>query len=267
MGIIQIKPIGGYYNSDKNGFLQNNTTAILQEKYVAPINELIEIYQTHYDNIQSIYLRGSVAEGTAVDFISDIDMFAILKQENDTKYIRWQTVPLQQKTASSFSSKYLFLNGLDLAFTHYIPNSFPVDKKLNILLKLQSRCIYGVDYSKDISPIRLNSELCFNQRWFANDLDEFLRLSSSTESSQNKIREILKITLRVCFELVMLREQKYTNSLYYCAISFKKYYPEKSTEIQQCLFWFLNPPKEITIVQKFLTIFGKWIINQTLNPC
>ena len=260
--MIQIKPVGGYYKSDANGFLRNNTTAVLQKNYVAPVTELIDIYRSHYDNIQSIYLRGSVASGTAVAFISDIDMFAILKQGKSETYVRWLTVPFQQKIATSFLAKYPFINGLDLAFTHYIPKVHLIDKKLNILLKLHSKCVYGIDYSKDISPIPLSSELYFNQRWFPDDLAIFLDFSFSIENPQNKIREILKVTIRVFFELVMLRAQKYTQSLYYCVESFKKYYPEKSEEAEQCLFWFLNPPKDITTVQKFLAIFGKWMLHQ-----
>ncbi len=258
--MIEIQAIGGYYPTDVQGYLQNIANQTIQETYQPLVKDVIEVYQTYFPNLYSIYLRGSVARGTAQKNISDLDVFAIVPQQKERKYIYWARVAWSREVVPQLLKKYPFVTELDLAYSNYVFGVTPSNTAFNLLLKVQSKCIYGIDYAQQIPPFKLTSDLCINKKWYKQDLQGFLKIKSDTKKAQKQIQAILKISLRVCFELVFEREQKYTNSLYYCAQSFKTYYPEKSFAVNQCLHWYLNPPKNIEQVQNFLKDFGNWLL-------
>ena len=75
---IEIQPKGSYFQTDENGFLINPASAEkVQEKWKPLIDDIVESYKNKYgEKLKSVYIRGSVAKGEAVEGVSDIDTFA-----------------------------------------------------------------------------------------------------------------------------------------------------------------------------------------------
>ena len=81
-----ILPIGKWHPINEKNEIGNNTVSEIQLEYQPVVEKTIEIIINHLkDNLDSIYLRGSVAKGYAQPIISDIDFIVITKNKNSTE--------------------------------------------------------------------------------------------------------------------------------------------------------------------------------------
>jgi hypothetical protein len=73
---VEIRDIGSYLSVDEFGFLSDDfLESNLQERWVKPCKQATDIIVgLTGECLVSVYLRGSVANGTAIDNISDIDL-------------------------------------------------------------------------------------------------------------------------------------------------------------------------------------------------
>ena len=78
-------------------------------------------------------------------------------------------------------------------------------------------------------------------------------------------KAIMKIIIRVGFELIIEKEQQFTPDLYLCYKTFSKYYPTKETQMRQALDYFLNPITDLKTLEIFINQFGNWLENQLQN--
>ena len=75
---------GSYLPMNADSFFLNTLTlSNIQESWSFPVQSVINSYLSIIgrENLSGIYLRGSVAKGSAIDFVSDIDSFALLKTD------------------------------------------------------------------------------------------------------------------------------------------------------------------------------------------
>ena len=77
----EIKSIGDYYVISPEGQLVNSARLeYIREPWLQAVNAVKAAYLGQYGaNIQSIYMRGSVALGRAIQDFSDLDSFALLR--------------------------------------------------------------------------------------------------------------------------------------------------------------------------------------------
>ena len=108
---MQIKNIGKFHQIDKNGFIQNSCILPIQQPdYKVAVDEILSLLTRNLDKlIHSIYIRGSVAKGTAVPFISDIDTLIIT-----TRNLTEKEKEIQKSIYTKITSKYDYVNGIEL---------------------------------------------------------------------------------------------------------------------------------------------------------
>ena len=109
---------------------------------------------------------------------------------------------------------------------------------LAMVLKTQSICWWGDDISGEISPFRPNQSVCLNYHWLEADASTFLQKQEKTAAD---FQAIIKVLLRTAFEIVLSKEGKYTPDLYYCIVSYCKYYPQYADKLWALLHCYLNP--------------------------
>ena len=78
---IILKNIGRLWQLDPEGFLVNEAHS---EKIVPPFDRVVTVVRETYlkyarENIHSIYLRGSIPRGLAIEGISDVDIIEWIK--------------------------------------------------------------------------------------------------------------------------------------------------------------------------------------------
>lgn len=264
--MIEIKKHGSYLGIDKNGFvIPLATVNLVQSKWKNLIDDVVRFYIAQFGNqLHSVYIRGSVAKGDAVDGISDLDSFAILN--NDAEDLNLTASEHFQK---SMNSKYPFCSHIEITFINkkFINRDFP-PRKRSIwaeLIKTQSICVYGENLAIEIESFILE-DMIGHSYFIEKELEKLPKIfDEEKDKSKDIIDTCIWITRRILrsgFDLVMVREQRFTRDLYLCYESFSKYYPEKKMAMYAILNLSLNPTDNIHQINEKIKNIAPWLLDE-----
>jgi hypothetical protein len=257
---MNIRKIESYLEIDKDGYIINPTSSKkFQEKWIPVIEEVKEEYLKHFgDNLVSVYIRGSVAKGEAIENISDVDSFALVSLKDENIDIAWA-----KEFNASVKNRYPYTAGVEIAA---IPIDELSDRKADqIMIKTQSVCVYGKDLAKEIDPFKPGKDTAQHVRGIEREIDrtkKWLQDNHTNEDIRQRCTWLMKRILRSGFELVMERSQKYTRDLYPSYEEFAKYYPDKKEEMYEVLELAVNPTSNINKINKVLNGVGMWIVKE-----
>lgn len=249
---IEIKPMGSYFDLDSDGYVVNPASIDkIQEKWKPVLDDIIEAYKKEYqDKLKSIYLRGSVSKGTAIDNISDVDSFAFVDQKEEDIDREWAP-DFRNQTKSKFP----FVGGVEVNVTPI--SRFP-DKQ--IMLN-QAVCIYGEPVQ--VSKLKPGKEMMKHANNIDKHMEVFDRRITSVDKEEEKIKRVCvwlaKDLLRSAFEITMERSHRYTRDLYKCYEGFSEYYPEKEPEMREILNLALNPTGNKEKIVQIKNNFVPWL--------
>ena len=209
-----------------------------------------------------LYLRGSVAQGTDVPGISDLDIFGLVFN----KGIRWRMASWVNELETAIHSRVDFPVEVECMLASY-EKSFALKRPfLARIIKTQSLCLWGNDIGPQLPEVKPGKEMRMDSRWYAEDFLEFQKAIDEENSISSGIfRTFMKITLRVGFELVMERENEYTRDLGLCYLTFSKYYPQKKRHMYQALQWFLNPVSDKAVLGLWAEEMARWLVEEVAN--
>lgn len=260
--MYEIKNIGGYLEVDLNGFIVKRASSkLIQEKWSPVIQEVIEAYKKHFNkNLLSVYIRGSVVKGEAIDQLSDIDSFAIVDSTEDEINTEWG-----KQFSEETVTVYPFVKGVEI-FAGTPQQARDLNRAIHIMLKTQSVCVFGVDISDQILPLKPGKESSIHFRSLQSDLRESIDFFEPADEEPDEYfmqcSWIMKRVLRTGFELVMEKEQRYTRDLYPCFENFSKYYPAKRDLMHQTLEFAINPASDPEVVLPILKEWFLWMPAQ-----
>lgn len=248
---IEIEKKGSYFKLDEEGYFINPASKDkIQEKWSPLIKDIINMYKEMYgeDKLVSVYIRGSVAKGEAIDGVSDLDTITYVDLPKvDIKY-DW----IDEKE-KEFLEKYPFCTGIELG-----ADALEAAKEDQFLIG-QSALVYGKDLQE--SKIKLDENILIHSKkfnktmeWFENKLKEDLPQSERI----NACVWMSKQFLRTGMELCVLRSQKYSRDLYLCWEQFSYYYPEKSDDMYELLNLALNPISDSEKIKGLNKDWTKW---------
>lgn len=251
---------------DKNGFIINcGNKDVIQAEYL-PIIALIcntVVKELSKDNIESIYIRGSVAIGKAMKDFSDIDCVVITKKPIPESRLKWR-----KRFDSNLRRKYSFVTLVDLTIVsgdELFTN--PDYARLMVNLRSQSICVYGKDtISRIIPPSKPNKALALflykDIQKELNDLQKYFREEKNKRYFQGVVRPtkfwcvwIMRDILRSGLGLVMIKEPIYTQSLEDCCYFFCRVYPKYKDQMKMALFFERNPSSSKKEISKYLDSF------------
>jgi hypothetical protein len=254
------KNIGSFFETDANGYIINPTSFTkIQGKWRGPLDEVRGEYLSHFGTaLHSLYLRGSVAKGEALEELSDIDTFAVVDLDEEEIDVSWW-----RELNQSIRENYSFVEGVEVVA---IPlkkiDEFPGDK---IMIKTQSICLYGIDLSETIPPYKPGPDTVQHAQGIGREIANtiiWLQEDKSEEKVMNKCSWIMKRIVRSGCELVMGRSGKYTRDLYPCYEVFSDFYPEKKDEMYEALNLSISPTSDKQTILRVLTALGNWITEE-----
>ncbi|HTH93283.1 MAG TPA: nucleotidyltransferase [Candidatus Paceibacterota bacterium] len=262
--MTEILKIGRLLKTDKDGFIVSESGV---DKLKSPWKEAVaDIKQAYLDHlgdvIHSIYVRGTVSRGEAIEGISDIDTFAVITKKYEEIDRSW--VDSVQK---ELEQKYAFSTGIEMGFISY-DEVFDEDEFFGdrFTIKTQSACIYGEDLAEKIPPFRADLETASH---FHRNLENIIQRAkektvNNPDSEDIKMwcRWVMKRIIRAGFVLVMDKEQAFTRDLYPSYEVFSKYYPEQEENMKMALELAINPTDDVNKLAGFLDTFGKWVAEQ-----
>jgi hypothetical protein len=254
---IQIRPIGAYFQNDQDGYVVNpaswNKIPVQWHPVIEPVKQS---YLDHLgDNLHSIYLRGSLVRGLAVNRFSDFDSFAVIKE----KGLRWENAPWAEELNKILSSKYEFIGELEMMLSSIDESLSLENPNLPMLIKTQSFCIFGEDLSPFFLKFKPDKTMMLNYRWIAFYVNQF---NENKEPSPTELKNFLKVVIRTGFEIIMEEEGKYTPDLYLCFKSFSKYFPQKSQLMEKALFYYLNSSQWDESDRDSIVELGKFLVDK-----
>ncbi|KAB1140001.1 nucleotidyltransferase domain-containing protein [Streptomyces luteolifulvus] len=215
---------------DSDGYLINLADAEKVGPQWHPLIEsLVDECRSRYQDLASVYIRGSVATGTAVWGRSDLDLIAVTYQEHafDRVWI--------QEAADRTLSRHSTVVDIDLAITS--ATTILTDRKSGFFIKTQSALVYGEDFAPRIAPYRIDADAF--SHLFNLELDlKTVRCAvdgTSETFARTLILRLVKRVLRAALELVAERQQAYTRDPGMCCDLFGKFYPEKVAAMRSIL--------------------------------
>ena len=250
---IEIKECGEYLELDKEGMIIPVASHDkIKERWLPLIHDFVEFSKAqHKDNLSSIFLRGSVAKGSDESGIADFDCLVIAKVKKPIDSGAWN------KNSDELCEKYPFCAKVDTNQVSLEDIDFVDIKKAGNFwpkfIKTQAVCLYGEDFSEQIQKFSLREMIHYSefvQLFFEEKFKEFIEEDKDDpEELKGTCSWGCRILLRSGYELVMDKEQRWTNDLYRCYEGLSKYYPEKKDLFYQTLNWALNcdaTPEELT---------------------
>jgi len=203
------------------------------------------------DEIHSIYVRGSVANGQAIDNFSDIDLIIFLHEQKDS--VAKSIQEYQEKTKNTIFKEYPFVTALELGLA---PINYVAKHRyeMSFILKHMAICMYGKDLSKNFRK--------FTKR-------DFFRVYGHIDGTCDKInkseiirRSSYKSLIRSAFYIICDEVDVFTYDLYPIMKMFTKIFPETKKVFKIIMLGAisLEEPKRLNEedYQEVLT-FSKWL--------
>lgn len=188
--------------------------------------------------VSSLYLRGSIPRGLAIEYVSDADFFYLSEINFDL-----MDIALEKAVLSKFPfTTRLELSRLDRAAFDKVrrPQRRPY---FHMLLKTQCLFLAGDDVAKDIGPFQLGADMVSHVFSLASEfsllpaqLEEGKRLQAGRTIHQWFSRRIV----RSGFEITMDRTSRFTRDLYLCYEEFARFYPDRAEQMLAVLVNSLN---------------------------
>ncbi len=247
---------------DKKGFLVSNFNVFnIQKGWMPPIEDFLNYLKKEKYNskIYSVYIRGSVATGTAIKNVSDIDFFVITK-EKFSGNLKNKIL----KDMDIYLKKHPYITRYDIG---YYTQKEILKMKESILIKLHSICIYGKDIKNKIPNLKPGIDTALTLQKLEKEIKLTLEeISKNRYSDNNKALAMCvwmsKRLLRAGFELIAEKESCFTRNLYLCWEKFAKYYPSKSKQMYNVLNLAINPTTNMALYKKILENLGYWILKE-----
>jgi|688.fasta_scaffold314868_2 predicted nucleotidyltransferase len=227
-----ILPIGKWHPINEKNEIGNNTISEIQSEYQPVVEKTIEIIINHLkDNLDSIYLRGSVAKGYAQPIISDIDFIVITKNKNSTEEESLQKI-LDELIATHFQ----WIQRIEILFYELTK----ISRINEFWLKVHSSFLYGTNRLDAIEPFKITDiEAKAHSTGFKSSMEKFKNDLKS--GKKRSFSWAFKRIIRTGFETVMIEENSYSRDLYLNYEVFAKHFPEKKEAMYKALDFVVNP--------------------------
>jgi len=257
---MQIKPTNGtYLATDDQGYLiRDPTLGNFQLKWKKVVDECVEIYQQVIgDALHSIYVRGSVARGTAIDKVSDIDFMIVIKNEVALENKEaWHKILCDSRSKIIISNPFITDIEMPIQSLSWLHNS-----QSKLFIKYQSVCVLGEDVINSLPGVHI-SKAYIHAHKFEKNLDQLKSRLSRGAHLQDHCRWIMKRTVRIGQEIIAVRENRFTRDLYLCWQSFSHWYPEKSDAMYKVLELAINPTDDPEYIREVLDPMKGFLVEE-----
>jgi predicted nucleotidyltransferase len=259
---IPIKKIGTILNVNNDGYIVSKSNLKkIHPPWSLLVTDIVNEYKkNHKDSLHSIYVKGSIARGTPIPNISDIDTLTLFKGDVESLNFDWM-----KSFITDLEAKYPFCTGFDLVNKSADDVITGKNKIAPILLKTMGVCVDGTDLIPSLPNVKPGKGAfitTWGYRKFINKKINLLNTHNKIDDLNFQCKWIMKRILRTGFELVMERSQYFTKDLYPCYEIFSNYYPEKREEMKEVLFFSINNTASSKEILRILSSIGIWIADE-----
>ncbi|WP_017302833.1 hypothetical protein [Spirulina subsalsa] len=247
---------GRFWPLTEEGYLINDCQgSLIQDPWLPLVEEWIEGCVVGLgDRLHSLYLRGSIPRGRAVQGLSDLDGIVLTDQPLDDVTTQ-KLFALGQK----LSRRYLFCPKVEI-----LPLTLDdLQGDWATLLGTQGLNLWGEDVIPHLPRVKVGRALWHYLPTLEEDLKRATSdLRQSPTCTLSRCRWICRRLVRAGFEGVMEAEGQFTRDLGLCAARFGVYYPQQARGMNLALQLALNPTGDRAGLLVFLQQFGGWLVGE-----
>lgn len=261
---MKITKTGSYLKTDSGGYFLNDLSGVIKKPWKEAVEVLVEECKVFLKGkLHSIYIRGSVATGKAVEYVSDIDCIVVVKDDPKNLDLNFLS-----QTKKKILDNYRFITKVE---TMFVDSDRLLDRKQSFntgfLIKTQSLCVYGNNLQSKLSMYKPDKELALNLhgRWIEKNIEwakERIKGSQSESETKKWCAWVAKRIVRAGFALTIDKEKKYTRDIYLCYRDFFKYYPQQKKEMLRVLELAMQPITNKEEILALLDSFGVWLRSE-----
>ena len=242
---IQTFP-GRFHELSSEGWIKNDCTLDHPPEWDGPIMMAVnEVKERLGSTWHSTYLRGSLARGTSILGVSDLDMLVVHNLESKQNW-DWANALKHELTA-----RFPFCRDLDINFlSKRILEESEAGAAYRFMLKTQSICIAGEDIIKQLPEFRPERSVMFSLTELNEDIDKAARGLQIEGRALEFCSWIMRRVVRSAGELAMLRDGRFTRDLGLCVQNYLLHFSNNSTPsiVREALNLALNPSSDDKIV-------------------
>ncbi len=236
--MIEPQRIGRFLAVDKFGYIQPDVAIERVGTIWRPLLRFVRDGLMSRPGVRSVYLRGSIARGLAIENVSDADFIYFSETNFDPADIEFE---------DAAAAKFPFAGGLELlrlgraAFDEIRPRQRR--PYFHMLLKTQCLFLAGDDIARDIAPFRIGPDMVSHVFSLQSDFARLPRLLQAGRDGgveQSMHRWFSRRIVRSGFEITMDRCNRFTRDLYLCYEQFAAFYSERSEQMFRVLINCLN---------------------------
>lgn len=261
--MVEVRRTGSVLYTDGDGFLIPSAS---RDKIVPPwsgaVDHLSDSLPRHlHEHLHSGYVRGSVASGTAIEGVSDLDGVAVLLGDYRGLDPAWMA-SLKEEWRSLFP----FCRGIEvLVLDHDRVMANAGMNRWGFLLATQSVNIFGEDLCRSLPRFRPGPLAVMHAPQLEIDLGRvLLAIAQEPLASEREgwCAWVMRRIVRAGFELVMEKEMFWTRDLYAGWEAFARHHPDRSTELREALELAVNPTGDVAKVRRVAAGIGSWVAER-----
>ncbi len=236
--MIQPQRIGRYLGVDKFGYVKPDVALDQIGAVWKPLVAFVSDALMRRPGVGSVYLRGSIPRGLAIENVSDADFIYFSETNFD---------PADIELADAAAARFPFARGVELfrldraAFDEIRPRQ--KRPYFHMLLKTQCLFLAGEDIARDIAPFRIGPDMVSHVFSLQSDFARLPRLLQAGHYGgveQSMHRWFSRRIVRSGFEITTDRCHRFTRDLYLCYEQFAGFYSERSEQMFRVLVNCLN---------------------------
>jgi uncharacterized protein len=254
LAMIEPQRIGRFLTVDRFGHVQPDVADSHIGDRWRPVVELVVRSLMQRNGVRSVYIRGSIPRGLAIENVSDAD-FMYFSEVN----FEAEDNALQKSAAAEFP----FVNGLELSRLDQATFDRIHRRQrrpyFHMLLKTQCLFLAGEDIARTIEPFKIGPDLVSHVFSLAGEfsrLPKWLEEGRNAGDEQSVRRWFSRRIVRAGFEVTLDRSDHFTRDLYLCYEDFAKFYPDWAAQMRRVLINCLNGEETPLQYQELVTFLA-----------
>ena len=236
--MIQPQRIGRFLGVDDLGYVEPDVAIDNVGAIWKPLVAFVRDVLMNRQGVRSVYIRGSIPRGLAIENISDADFIYFSETNFEAADIELER---------TIEAKFAFVNGLELSrLDRTAFDKIRASQKrpyFHMLLKTQCLFLAGDDIARDIKPFQIGPEMVshvFSLESEFSRLPRWLEQARKSGVEQSMRQWFSRKIVRSGFEVTMDRSNCFTRDLYLCYEQFAQFYPAWSEQMFRVLVNCLN---------------------------
>ena len=252
----KIRQVGGFFPLDEEGYIDNPCGwEHIDRRWYPPLSLIVKTYRRQLgDQLHSVWLRGSLARGLAVEGIADVDSFALVHLP---VFVHWQEAPWQGEEAREVLQRFPFAGEVEFVLNSFHEQLASCNRRLSMLIATQSMPLSGEDIRPLLPKCRPGPDMMLYCRRLASDMEIFRRKPTYTARD---CRELTKAILRSSMEMTGAGTGQFTPDLYWCYRVFAGHFPSRAGAMRQMLHYYLNPVAGDERARSAILKLGRWLV-------